>query len=398
MNFYLFFRKFHLVFSLIALLPILAVSITGLILLFEAEVSAWLDQRDHVEDSALVLSLEDDRSVLYQQIDQLLVENRPCRLSYVRHNLQSLSLPWIYLTCPSGSRTFEIDLIKQNSYPLENETKRQVFRFITDLHRTLLFNRLVIDGVNDDKHLGTLGRNLVGICSLVLLFNLVSGFILWFIRGKKLKFSIRQFKFTPANRKINIRQLHAVTGLYIAPILMLIIITGISWTWRADVYSALQYLHNKEEVSPKFYSTQPSPGSRFASLPEIYHKLTTAYPELQVQGIAPPLRRNAIVSIRLVERDSMSFTPQHHLSLDAYTLEEKYRVDSWTAERADSLHAYSIVQYGLHTGFVFGELGKWLWASVNMILIVSMLGFGFYLWIQRKWPQRRQSSNVRKTK
>jgi hypothetical protein len=162
----------------------------------------------------------------------------------------------------------------------------------------------------------------------------------------------------------------------------LIILTGISWTWRVDIYQGLQYLQGKEEVSPRFYSHAPSWNSALVSLPEIYSKLAKDYPDLSVQGIAPPLRRSDIVSIRLIDKDSLSYTPQHHLSLDAYTLQEKYRVYSWSAQAKDSLYAYSIVQYGLHTGFIFGELGKWLWALVNILLLLT-INLGTYLWLKR---------------
>ena len=374
MNFYLFFRKLHLYLTFIALIPLSVVVVTGLLLLFEAEITHWQAEESQVNNPELEFGAE-QRVQIQNHIKQLTLENRPCRVSYIRHDLQTLSLPWIYLTCPSGSQTFVINLNTDRHYPLQ----REGFRLITDLHRTLLLNRLTIDG----ESFNTEGRTLVGICSVILLLNIVLGLIMWFIRAKKVKLNKQQFKLKTV-KGFSLRQLHAVTALYITPILLIIIITGISWTWREDVYSGLLYLQNKEEVSPKLHSQRMPPRYPMASLAKVYQKIEQDYPSYHVQGLAPALRRSDVVSIRLVDTTSLSYTPQLHVSLDAYSLKEKYKVDSWSADSKDSIHAYKTMQYGLHTGFAFGELGKWLWAIANSILLISVMSFGIILWLRRR--------------
>ena len=376
MNFYLFFRKLHLYFTLIALIPLSVVVVTGILLLFEAELTQWLAEDEYRNNPELVLDNE-NLARMQRHIKQLALDNRPCRVSYIRHDLQTLSLPWIYLTCPNGSQTFVINLDSDRHYPLQ----REGFRLITDLHRTLLLNRL---------NLNSEGRTLVGICSLILLFNIVLGLMLWFIRAKRVKLNKQQFTLK-TTKGFSLRQLHAVTALYITPILLIIIITGISWTWREDIYNGLLHLQNKEEVSPKLHSQRMHSRYPVASLAKVYQKIEQDYPNYHIQGVAPALRRSDVVNIRLVDKTSLAYTPQLRISLDAYSLKEKYKVDSWSADSKDSIYAYKIMQYGLHTGFVFGGLGKWLWAIANCILLISVISFGIILWLKRrkKIAQRR---------
>jgi len=369
MNFYLYFRKLHLYFTLIALIPLIVVAFTGLLLIFEAEITQWQAPAEYKNNSEQIIEAK-QLAQIRQHIHQLESEYRPCRLSYIRHDIETLSLPWVYLSCPRGSRTFVINLNTNLHYPLE----REGFRLITDLHRTLLLNRV---------DYGKEGRILVGISSLILILNIVLGFILWFIRGKKLKLKKQQFKLV-TKAGINLRRLHAVTALYISPILVVIIITGISWTWREEINQGLMYLQNKAQMSTRVFS-QPSQGyDSLASLDEIYQKIEQQYSHYHVQGLAPAFRRSDIVSLRLIDKISVAYTPLVHVQLDAYTLKEKYRVDSWDAEFKDSLHAYGIVKYGLHTGFVFGTTGKWLWAIAILLFIASTMMLGVYLWLKRR--------------
>ncbi len=159
MNFYLFFRKFHLYFTLIALAPLAVIAVTGLLLLFEVEITQWQASENKKHDATFVQSGQ-SMAVLQTHIGQLLKESRPCRVSYIRHDAQFLSLPWIYLTCPQGSKKFVINLNTDKHYPLVKEG----FQLIIDLHRTLLLNKV---------GLGRVGSTIVGMATLVIIFNYI---------------------------------------------------------------------------------------------------------------------------------------------------------------------------------------------------------------------------------
>jgi uncharacterized iron-regulated membrane protein len=377
MNFYLFFRKLHLYFTLIALAPLAVIAVTGLLLLFEVEITQWQASENKKHDATFVQS-EQSMAVLQTHIDQILKEKRPCRVGYIRHDAQFLSLPWIYLTCPEGFKKFVINLNTDEHYPLVKEG----FQIIIDLHRTLLLNKV---------GLGDVGSTIVGIATLVIVFNIVLGLVLWFIRAKKIQVNKQKFKITTASG-VSLRHLHSVTALYLTPILLIVAITGVSWTWRDDIYQGLAQLQNKEQAKPveltqlrsQPYDPITRTRHRMASIKAIYQKIEQDYPSYQILGFGPALRKMDVITVRLKEKTSIGFTPQLYLTLDAYSLEEKYKTDAWQATSTDSLYAYRITQYGLHTGYIFGTLGKWLWAAAILLFIASTLILGVYLWLNRR--------------
>jgi uncharacterized iron-regulated membrane protein len=367
MNFYLFFRKLHLYFTLVALVPLTIISVTGLLLLFEVEITQWQASESHKIDDQLITTPQSiDR--LHQHIEQLLAENPQCDVSYMLHNAQAESLPIIYLSCPDELKTLVVNLSTNQYYRYEKEG----FQLILDLHRTLL--------------LGNVGQNLVGIATLVVIFNIVLGLVLWFIRGKKVKLNKQKFSIT-LSRGLNLRNLHSVTALYLTPMLLIMALTGISWTWREPIYQGLAYLQNKDQALPAVLTeakSHPANLTAIASIRAIYNKMQQDYPQHQVLGLAPARIPTDIVTVRLRDKEGLGFTPHLYLTLDAYTLQEKYKTDGWQASAKDSIYSYRIMQYGLHTGFLFGSAGKIIWAIADVLFIASILILGIYLWQKRR--------------
>lgn len=343
---------------------------TGLLLLFEVEITQWQAENGEKYQPDFIQN-EQSNARLLTHTHQILNENPSCHVSYIRHNAQFLSLPWVYLTCLEGRKKIVVNLTTNQHYPLEKEG----FQLILDLHRTLL--------------LGAAGRQVVGIATLVIVFNIVSGLVLWFIRGKKLKIDKRKFQYS-TRAGIRVRNFHSVTALYLTPILLIMALTGISWTWREEINQGLGLLQNKEILMPasKIRSSVDDEKNvlhqSMAPLETIYQKMAEDYPDHTILGIGPALKETDIVTVRLKNNSDIGFTPHLYLSLDAYTLAEIYSTDAWQAQNEDSLYAYRIVKYGLHTGFILGSLGKWLWALADLLFIASILLLGIYLWLKRR--------------
>jgi uncharacterized iron-regulated membrane protein len=372
MNFYLFFRKLHLYSTLVAIIPLAIISVTGLLLSFEAEITQWQAEERHENDTQFILAPE-ALDALHLHTEQILEENQQCKLTYIRHDIEAESLPWIYLSCPEERKKFVVNLNTNQHYPLEKEG----FQLILDLHRTLL--------------LGNVGRNLVGIATLIIIFNIISGLALWFIRGKKIKLDKDKFKITTRSG-LSLRHLHSVVALYLTPILLIISLTGVSWTWRSEIYQGLAYLQIKEQAMPVMltqahsnpYDQSMSLHAQMASTKSVYKKIAQDYPQYKILGISIAKTPTSLMTVRLKEKKNLAFTPHLYLSLDAYTLEELYKTDGWQADVEDSIYSYRIMQYGLHTGFLFGTAGKILWAICDLLFIACILALGIYLWLKRR--------------
>jgi hypothetical protein len=120
-----------------------------------------------------------------------------------------------------------------------------------------------------------------------------------------------------------------------------------------------------------------------ASAEAIYNEILQDYPQHQILGVSPAKTPRDIVTVRLKEKEAIGFIPHLYVSLDAYTLDELYKTDAWQASSEDSIYSYRIMQYGLHTGFLFGTAGKILWAIFDVLFIASILVLGIYLWLKR---------------
>lgn len=121
------------------------------------------------------------------------------------------------------------------SHPSENN----VFKTIGELHTSLLLNNK------------TLGRRIVGICTLLFVVILVSGIILWIPRSTK-RLSVN---FKIVLRKGISRMMfssHNVLGMYACIVLLICALTGMMWSFGWYRNSVLSFF--KEE--PKTASLQ----------------------------------------------------------------------------------------------------------------------------------------------
>jgi len=96
----------------------------------------------------------------------------------------------------------------------------------------------------------------------------------------------------------------------------------------------------------------------------------------------------------MVARDGLSLVPQHYLFLHPADLSLLQRVDIWPALSSEpqvsqsageqALISLRFLQYGLHTGFVFGLPGVLLWALALLLTGGLLLVGGIVLWQRRR--------------
>lgn len=108
------------------------------------------------------------------------------------------------------------------------DTRYEFFNVIEQLHRQLLLVKPI-------------GCVVVGVCILLFLLMLITGFILWLPKNfKQFKKSI-SIKWAAKWKRVNY-DLHNSFGFYVLPVAMLIAITGLTWSfkwWEKGIYNLL---------------------------------------------------------------------------------------------------------------------------------------------------------------
>ncbi|MDB5201634.1 MAG: hypothetical protein JWQ27_1043 [Ferruginibacter sp.] len=95
--------------------------------------------------------------------------------------------------------------------------RNSFFYFVMDLHRWMLG--------------GATGKLIVGICTLIFLFILISGIVLWWPRNKLLLKQRLRIKRTAGFKRLN-HDYHIVFGFYSAVFLFVFAFTGLAWSFE----------------------------------------------------------------------------------------------------------------------------------------------------------------------
>lgn len=249
----------HLWVGLVTGLVIFIVSVTGCIFVFEEEIFNFV----HSEITQIAeTGPEKPVSVLLAAAQEQLGEQRP-----VNNLIVSNRSDRSFIFEASGDRKPEewgffyfsqvdyIDRVFVNQYTGKVlgvvDVKYEFFHIVEQVHRQLLLTRPV-------------GRFIVGVSTLIFIFMLLSGIVLWWPKNyKQLKRNIK-IKWNARWKRVNY-DLHNSVGFYVLPFALLIAVTGLVWSfnwWENGIYQLLggndKKLFRKELPALVHYSADTS--------------------------------------------------------------------------------------------------------------------------------------------
>lgn len=226
-----FFAKLHLFLSIPLGIIILIMSFSGSMLIFEQEIMELMYHKqyfaDERADEALDLScLLNKLQVNISSNDSIgtvLISSNPMRnIQFLITDTQSKQTRWVYMNPYNG---------QIEGY---SSVGNQFFQTMRRLHRWLL------DDFKKDA-VFPIGKRLTGIAALGFVFIILSGIILWIPRKKNM-IAQRLVIHRDKGLKRFIWDSHIVGGFYIAPVLLLLALTGLSWSfdwYRTGFYTLL---------------------------------------------------------------------------------------------------------------------------------------------------------------
>ncbi|MGZ5286969.1 MAG: PepSY-associated TM helix domain-containing protein, partial [Flavisolibacter sp.] len=223
----IFFRRIHLYLGLAAGLVILICCLTGAILVFEKELQIGLNksryyvtaQSTSLPADQLVKKVKD--SFPGAKINGVKIYSDPKRSAEINVTIA----PKKYSTAKKAERTsakpalpprqpgYTIFINPYSGEVLEKYSYRETWLYqVFALHRWLL-------GGND-----SIGKYIVGISTLIFLFILITGIILWWPKTKKILKQRLRIKWTAGWKRLN-HDLHLVFGFYSAIFLFIFAFT-----------------------------------------------------------------------------------------------------------------------------------------------------------------------------
>lgn len=378
--------KLHLWLGLSVGIIIFIVTLTGTLYVFKDEIQnsirkeAMYLQKSVTTPIPISVLKEKVRLELNEKYPINAVEisldpNKSYRFSYYEKNKKG----WNYFEEVKINKLIYVDQYTGKILAVYND-KYNFFNIIKSIHWSLLLN-------------SDWGKYVVGIPTVLFIFMLITGIVLWWPKNKKARKG--RFWFSWENVKTWKRKnydLHNILGFYASFFALLISVTGI--------YFAYPYVKNLFNVTlsgslelPK-EKEMKSPDSLMAKNTSVYdltaQETRKLYPSSSSFRI--PLNgknkkgkelKNIPVTIYGAEG---RFSGRNTLVFDKYS--GKLLVDK-PHQKLSNAEKYANANYDIHTGSYFGLFGKILWFITGLIC-TSLPVTGFLVWWGKQKKQGKK--------
>jgi uncharacterized iron-regulated membrane protein len=342
--------------------------ITGSILAFYIEIDEWLHPELVLTEQDLQLQPQS-----YQRIFSALMSAHPQRtLSWrleLPDNPKRMITARYYQPKEKAGLAFAPLQVWVNPYTAEVINSRfwgdYAMTWIYDLHFTLLMDKT--------------GRNIVAFIGLCVFVSLLTGLYLWWPTKKAVKTAF-SFKLQASIQR-NIYDVHKLTGVYGAIILLLIVITG----------TLLDFSETKkviEEFSP-LYQAQNTQSTIVDSATRIHVDEAVViaqalFPTAKVKWIVTPNDEwdSYRINLRQVGEPSLRF-PKTNVWIDQYSGEVLSIRDVRDDSAGDTLLRWL---HPLHSGEAFGLAGR------VVVFLVGLLPLVLFITGVIRWRQKKQAS------
>lgn len=369
----------HLAAGVFAGVIVLVMSVTGVLLAYERQITSWADTRGYrVEAPA-------------QGASRLPAETLIAKARESRQGTPSSLTIRADAAAPAEVSFGREGVVFVNPYTGEvlgggAQGVRSFFRVVTNWHRWL--------GASGEGSGRTFGRAVTGACNLAFLFLVVSGFYLWWPRTWTLKSlrSVTWFRRGLSGRARNFNW-HNTAGFWTALPLFFVVLSGvvISYSWAGNlVYRVV----GETPPAPQQRGGPPQQGQQGANAPAPMDGLTPllARAERQVEGwrsitLQLPQKADAPVAFAIDRGDGGQPQARATLTLDRKSGE----VVRWEpfSSLTTGRRLRSILRF-THTGEVLGLFGQTVAAiasAAGALLVWTGLALAWRRF--RAWSARR---------
>jgi uncharacterized iron-regulated membrane protein len=347
----------HRVLALAIGLLLAVMGLTGAALAFRAELEqAFAPQLHRV--------IPGERLLTVQQLRDLAGQQRPgTPISTIRLPLSPERSARVIL---ANGEEILVDPYRGQVLGIQH-TDRTILGMIEKFHRELW--------------LGTLGNRTVGLAALVLAALIVTGWILWLPRRWSQLSSRLRLPFGQRGRRLN-HDLHNTLGFYSAVPLLMLALTGASFTFKENALAFYGLLTSSASTVAPPPRITPADHAPLALDPSI-RAARERFPEAALSAVFLPKSPSAPLRIVLKQAGETHPLGKTTVFVDPYRGHVLDVLDPFEAPTAWKL--YYTLNYPLHTG----ELGGTPLRILNMLASLMpafLLVTGLLIWL----PKRRR--------
>ncbi len=224
---------------------------------------------------------------------------------------------------------------------------------------------------------GDPGKLIVGVSTVVFLFILLTGIVLWWPQNKKILRQRLKLKLDGGWKRIN-HDLHIVVGFYAAIFLFAFAFTGLAWSfkWFND---GIYWITGTENVRPEPPLSAPRDGAAAVTLDEVFAAARRQSPGAEFYNIQPPRDAEGAFSVMLMPRDAAHERATDQLFFDQYTgalIGKTLYTEKNLGQRVRATF------YPVHVGSIAGLPGR-IVAFLTCVAGVTFPVTGVILWLNR---------------
>lgn len=364
----LFFRRIHLYLSLAAGLVILTACLTGAILVFEKDLQmSFYKERYFVN--------EGNNKLPTVQLTQFVKDSFPlAKINGIKVYEDALRSAEINVSFASKKETkpadrqagYTIFIDPYNGKILEKYNYKETFFYnVFALHRWLL-------GGNKGA-----GKYIVGVSTLIFLFVITTGIILWWPKTKKILQQRIKIKSNAGWKRLN-HDLHIVFGFYSALFLFIIAFTGLAWSFEWFNKGIYTMTNSPLKNPPPPQSIYIS-NTKTISFDEALATAKTVYPNADFYSLSMPKDSVEAVTVAVLNKNAL-----HESATDAVYVDQYSGVvlgQLAFEERSLGAKVRSTFK-PVHTGSIWGMPSKII-AFIVCLFGVSFPITGTIMWMNR---------------
>lgn len=367
--------QLHLWLGLASGLIVFIVSVTGCIYVFEQELKELfykdrkvVDIPDHGERKPLseLLLVAQQEAGPEHPIQNIEVPNDEGRTyvfspAQIRNNKASTHFGEIVYQHKIYINPYTAEVVKHEN------TKYEFFTLTLRLHRNLLLNREV-------------GKTIIGSSVIIFVVLIITGIVLWWPKNMaaiRQRISFRWKKTTKWKRKNY--DLHSVFGFYSSFFILIIALTGITWSFEWFDHS-VQWLANGGEKTKKMKPVKSDTTQIVSFLPvdRILANVKTQHKEAHSFSIGLPDKASGVVNVTARVGEHVRYSSIRS-QFDQYSAAH---LKTSTFEEKDGGEKLKAMNYDIHTGAIMNLPGKIL-AFIASMISASLPITGLFIWIGR---------------
>ncbi|CAI87996.1 PepSY-associated TM helix domain-containing protein [Pseudoalteromonas translucida] len=365
--------KIHSWVALIAIIPLIVISITGSVLVFKSEIDGLLMPNSHFVVKALPERLP---------IDKLIAKTERTYPNYIVASWEIFNddtADRVYLIKRGTEQWAKLHLNQYTGDILSEPvgTSHYFTDWFLELHYTFL--------LNDFKNLpGQTGTVLGFFFAVFLLVLGISGLIIYRKFWRRL-FSVRW----RATLQIVLSDIHKMTGVLGSPIIIILAITGGYFNWAVWYHEVIE--HAQEE---HYVLTNPL-YSHDISLQQILDDSKKQISTFNGTFLVLPLEPDENITL-FGEVSTTNPLASEYANTITYNKLTGEHMANWDIREVGI--GWQVIDSfrKLHFGYFAGLVSKVLWAVIGLSP-VWLTGTGFYLWLTRR-ARKKQSRHNRLNK